>query len=122
MVSDITPPKQHASLANIAPLEDEEMLGAVLRGFTEVVIPELEQLGADEFVIAQTRSLMSVVGFVRRGLYERQIAREQCGREVGSLGSSSTPDPATLENLRRILRTRLDADVIGRTTRDSAQD
>lgn len=120
MVRDSSAHEKTASMANIAPLEDEEMLGAVCRGLAEVIIPELARLGADEFIISQTRSLMSVVGFVRRGLYERQVAREQCERSVAVLKSRVTSESAALEELRRLVRIRLDSDITGRTVRDSA--
>ncbi len=119
--------------AKVAPLEDEDMLGAVQGGLSEVVIPELRRLGGDEFVISQTHSLMSIVGFTRRGLHERQKARAACLETIAALLADDTsvssgvagadPPGATLvtsdagltEGIRRAVRTRLDADIAGRT-------
>jgi hypothetical protein len=118
-----------------------------------VVIPEFRRLGADEFIVSQvqapapSQSLLSIVSFTRRGLYERQMARAACDAAVAALheaaahlpssvvlasadaASSDTPRPqsnAALEGeeelaqqLRRVVRARLGADVSARIAQDS---
>lgn len=103
--------------SRIAPLEDEEMLEAVQRGLAEIVIPELRRRGANDFVVSQTHSLMSMVSFVRRGLPRRQLARAFCEEELAGLESRPTDDAATRypgKERDRILRRRLEADIAGR--------
>jgi hypothetical protein len=65
------------ALLRVAPLDDEDLLEAVQRSFRQVILPELERLGADEFVLSQVRSTLSMVGFVRRGLTSRLVAQAE---------------------------------------------
>ena len=67
MVAGTGRPREGADLTGAAPLADDELLEVVRRALAEVVLPELERLGSDEFVLAQVRSTMSIVGFVQRG-------------------------------------------------------
>lgn len=114
MVSDSVTLIESAGLTRVAPLEDEELLGAVQRGLVELIVPELERMGAEEFVVSQTRSLISIVGFVSRGLYDRQRARAACAAAMAALA-----DPAGTDRdaALKLLRDRLDADIAGRIRR-----
>lgn len=111
-----------ATWARIAPLEDEEMLGAVQRGLAEVVIPELRRLGADEFIVSQAKSIMSIVGFTRRGLFDRQAARATCNAAVADiLDAPALPATTTtssgaevVDEIHQVVRRRLDRDIAGR--------
>src|SRR3981081_4333161 len=51
----------------VAPLDDAELLGAVATALRQVVLPELERAGAEEFVLSQVRSCLSIVRFVSSG-------------------------------------------------------
>lgn len=117
-------------LARPAPLEDEELLDVVLAAFADVILPELEAAGSEEFVLAQVRSTMSIVGFVRRGLVDRQAARLDARAALatiagdgplsgahtpvelaGALGSASGPEAAAV---RAVLTRRLAAEISSR--------
>jgi len=69
----------------MAPLDDEDLLDAVQRSFREMILPELERLGADEFVLSQVRSTLSMVAFVRRGLQERLVAQSEAERRLDEI-------------------------------------
>jgi hypothetical protein len=71
--------------ARVSALDDEQLLDAVQRALRELVLPHLEGCGADEFLISQVRSCLSIVGFVARGLCERQTARAATDAELGYL-------------------------------------
>jgi hypothetical protein len=103
----------------VAPLSDEDLLGAVQSSFREVIIPQLEQLGADEFVLSQVRASLSMVGFVRRGLSDRAVAdAELSGRAEAiarSEGLNDDSGPSSSEALRSVLRERLAVEIKTRT-------
>ena len=89
----------------VAPLSDEELLGVVQSSFRELILPELERLGADEFLLSQVRSTMSIVGFVRRGLEKRITGHAELLRQVGETDMPYGPE------LRRLLLDRLELEV-----------
>jgi len=100
-------------------LTDEDLLGAVQSSFRELIIPELERLGSDEFVLSQVRATLSMVGFVRRGLSERAVAdaelaarAEAAARDQGLGGASNRASSPALSGL---LRDRLAAEIATRT-------
>jgi hypothetical protein len=66
----------------VAPLDDDDLLAAVQSAFREVILPELERLGAEEFILSQVRSTLSMVSFVRRGLAARLLAQADAERSV----------------------------------------
>ena len=114
MVNDGASEPWPRAASRIAPLEDEDMLAAVQRGLGEVVVPALVALGADDFVVSQCLSIMSMVGFVKRGLLERQLARADCDAALAAVaGPDRSPsDEAT----KAIVRRRLEADIAGRAS------
>jgi hypothetical protein len=114
--------------ARVAPLEDEDLLRVVQNAFRTLVIPELERRGADEFVLSQVRSCLSIVGFVQRGLHERQVARGRADAELDELLAQRGIDPAEVASpvelhrrlgddaaFRAILRRRLADELATRT-------
>jgi hypothetical protein len=104
--------------ANVAPLEDEELIAAVQRAFRELIIPELERGGAEEFVISQVRSCLSILSYVGRGLHDRHVAREAADAELaGLVDGSGTPLPGREGEVRALLLRRLEAEIRTRTAR-----
>jgi hypothetical protein len=103
----------------VAPLSDEDLLGAVQRSFRELIIPEFERLGADEFVLSQVRATLSMVGFVKRGLSERAVldaemaARAEATARAEGLDVESHGVASPM--LRGLLRERLAAEISTRT-------
>ena len=103
--------------ANVAPLEDEQLIAAVQRAFREVIIPELERGGAEEFVISQVRSCLSILSYVGRGLHERQTVRAAADAELaGLVDGAGVPLPGREAEVRALLLRRLDAEIRTRTT------
>ena len=103
--------------ARVAPLDDEELLGAVQRAFRELIIPELERGGAEEFVISQVRSCLSILSYVGRGLHDRQVARQAADAELATLVSDDgSPLPGKEAEVRTLLLRRLKDEIRTRTT------
>jgi hypothetical protein len=71
-----------SSPVRVAPLDDDDLLAAVQSAFREVILPELERLGAEEFTLSQVRSTLSMVSFVRRGLAARLLAQADAERQM----------------------------------------
>lgn len=86
----------------VAPLSDEELLEAVQSSLRELILPELERLGADEFTLSQVRSTMSMVGFVRRGLEQRISGQAQLLRQAEETATQSDAGRSDPE-VRRLL-------------------
>ena len=102
----------------VAPLDDEQLLGAVQRAFREIIIPELERGGTEEFVISQVRSCLSILSYVRRGLHDRQLASEETDAELaGLLDAEGVPVPGRAGEVRESLLRRLEAEITTRTSR-----
>ena len=102
--------------AKVAPLDDEELLAAVQRAFRELIIPALEKGGAEEFVISQVRSCLSILGYVGRGLHQRQVARAEADAELAALvGDDGSPLPGKEADVRALLLRRLEAEIRTRT-------
>jgi hypothetical protein len=113
----------------VAPLDDAELLRAVATALRQVVLPELERAGAEEFVLSQVRSCLSIVRFVSSGLGERQRAQVELEDQVGELLADHGIDIAELTSpvdlyhrtaaevpeLPQLLRRRLEAEVSSRT-------
>jgi hypothetical protein len=103
----------------VAPLSDEDLLGAVQCSFRELIIPELERLGSDEFVLSQVRATLSMVGFVRRGLSERAVADAQLAARAAAIAGVDVfevaPYRASNPVLSGLLRQRLAAEIASRT-------
>jgi hypothetical protein len=103
----------------VAPLSDEDLLGAVQSSFRELIIPELERLGSDEFVLSQVRAMLSMVGFVRRGLSERAVADAELAARADAIAGAGGFDiaslPATSPVLSGVLRERLAVEIATRT-------
>ena len=103
--------------ARVAPLDDEELLAAVQRAFRELIIPELERGGAEEFVISQVRSCLSILSYVGRGLHDRQVARHAADAELAALvDNGGEPLPGREPEVRALLLGRLEAEIRTRTT------
>jgi hypothetical protein len=101
----------------VAPLEDEQLIAAVQRAFRELIIPELERGGAEEFVISQVRSCLSILSYLGRGLHERQVAREAADAELAPLvDESGEPLPGRESEVRALLLRRLQAEIHTRIT------
>ena len=114
-------PEPEPEPAKVAPLDDEELIGAVQRAFRELIIPELERRGAEEFVVSQVRSCLSILSYVGRGLHERQVARSQADVAMAALlgagpsgpgGDADLPLPGAVRDL---LLHRLDVEIRSRT-------
>ena len=118
----------------VAPLDDEDLLEAVQRSFREVILPELERLGADNFVLSQVRSTLSMIGFVRRGLTSRLVAQAEAEKflvlALERRGVELDADVSPVDLARRsadfpevaaLLRERLHVDVRTRTGRSDEQ-
>ena len=103
--------------ARVAPLDDEQLLAAVGRAFRELIIPELERGGAEEFVISQVRSCLSILSYVGRGLHDRQVARAEADAELAALvDADGTPLPGREADVRALLLGRLESEIRTRTT------
>jgi hypothetical protein len=103
--------------ARVAPLDDEQLLAAVQRAFRELIIPELERGGAEEFVISQVRSCLSILSYVGRGLHERQAVRAEIDAELAALlDDSGAPLPGRANDVRALLLRRLEAEIRTRTS------
>jgi hypothetical protein len=103
--------------ANVAPLDDEQLIAAVQRAFRELIIPELERGGAEEFVISQVRSCLSILSYVGRGLHERAAARAEADAELaGLVDESGAPLPGREGDIRVLLLRRLEAEIRTRTS------
>jgi hypothetical protein len=99
------------SPVRVAPLDDEQLLGVVQDAFRQLIGPELERLGAEEFVVSQVRSCMSIVGFVRKGLHERQVGRSRADAELDALlARFAIPEPAGPIGLAELLDPDSDVD------------
>ena len=118
----------------VAPLDDEDLLEAVQRSFREVILPELERLGVDDFVLSQVRSTLSMIGFVRRGLTSRLVAQAEAEKllvlALERRGVVLDADVSPVELARRsadfpevaaLLRDRLHVDVRTRIGRSDEQ-
>lgn len=109
--------------AKVAPLDDEELLAAVQRAMRELIIPELERRGSEEFLVSQVRSCLSILSYVARGLHDRQVAREQADAAMaalvaaaGAAGDGGEADEPTLAPaVRDLLLHRLDQEIRTRT-------
>jgi hypothetical protein len=101
--------------AKVAPLDDEELLAAVQRAFRHIIIPELERLGAEEFVVSQVRSCLSMLSYVGRGLHDRQVARAQADVALGALLAGEPARAPLPPAVRDLLLHRLDQEIATRT-------
>jgi hypothetical protein len=112
----------------VAPLDDAELLGAVATALRQVVLPELERAGAEEFLLSQVRSCLSIVRFVSSGLDERQRAQVELEDQVGELLAEHGIDVAEITSpvelyhrtagipeMQDLLHQRLEAEVRSRT-------
>jgi hypothetical protein len=126
-------------------LEDEELLDAVRRTLAQLVLPRLEASGAEEFVLSQVKSCLSLLDFVRRRLPERQAARGTADAALAGLfarrdsqsawtshdawstgwflamerdpaSTLSSTDRTLAAELRTVLETRLAAEIATRST------
>ena len=114
--------------ARVAPLDDEDLLAVVQDAFRTLIIPELERAGAEEFVVSQVRSCLSIIGFVRRGLHDRQAGRAAADAELAALLDEQAIGPAGAQSpvdlfhsawsdprVRELLQRRLALEVSSRT-------
>ena len=85
-------------------LDDDELLEAVQRTLREVVLPALD----DQHLIAEVRSALSIVGFVRRGLTERIVGTAEIDERLRSAGTD--------DERRALARQRLALEVQTRST------
>ena len=81
-------------LAAVTSLDDEDLLEAVRRFLQDGVLTRLEADGAEEFVLSELKSCLSLLDFVRRGLPERLAARAVADAAVADLYSQREPDSA----------------------------
>lgn len=68
--------------SRVTALDDEELIGAVRRSLLELVLPRLQETGADEFLVAELKSCLSMLDFTGRGLAVRQAARVVADEQI----------------------------------------
>jgi hypothetical protein len=61
--------------ARVTALDDEDLIAAVRRSLQDLVLPRLQEAGAEEFLISEMKSCLSMLDFAARGLATRQAER-----------------------------------------------